>query len=438
MYSFFLKNILLPLGSFLFRENLIFELYKLEKIIRKDELEIKKIQINKLDKIIQYAISNTKYYKGLNISIGSNPIINLKKFPILEKYHLKNHQNDLISNKFDKDNLIMQHSSGSSGVQSIVYWTRKEMSIYRANQLMWWKWAGYKMGQPILQTGITPNRGFIKKIKDFFFRTRYVHAFTHTKNQVIDSIKWVRDKNVFLAGYPSSIYVFSKYAEKENIDVNFSGAICWGDKLFNNYKKKIDKVFGVNIKETYASAEGLMISAQNDLECMYIMTPNIYLEIVDDNGNDVPDGQMGNVLITNLNSFGMPLIRYKIGDLAVKLPRSEYPVKRKLNLPILKKVIGRDTDLVKTSSGKYMVVHSFTGIFEYFPEILQFCVVQNKISEITILIVISEKFEDTCLNNIRSKLNKYLKGELEIIFKVVESIRNTPSGKPQIIISNLK
>ena len=85
-----------------------------------------------------------------------------------------------------------------------------------------------------------------------------------------------------------------------------------------------------------------------------------------------------------------------------------------------------------------MVVHSFTGIFEYFPEILQFCVIQNKISEITILIVISEKFDENCLNEIKFKLNKYLKGELKIIFKIVDSIANTPSGKPQIIISKLK
>ncbi len=438
MYNFILRKILLPLGSFVFRENLIFELDKLEKTVKKNELEIKKIQKNKLEKIIKHAITNTKYYKSLNISSTLNPVNDLKKFPILEKRHLQNFQADIISNIFDKEKLTMQHSSGSSGVQSIVYWTRKEMSIYRANQLMWWRWAGYKLGQPILQTGITPDRGFIKKIKDFFLRTRYVQAFTHTKKDVIDSIKWAKGKKVFLAGYPSSLYVFSKYAEEEGLDVNFSGAVCWGDKLFDNYKRKIDKVFGVDIKETYASAEGLMIAAQKDLEYMYIMTPNVYLEIVDDNGNEVSDGQMGNVLITNLNSFGMPLIRYKIGDLAVKLPRSEYPLKRKLNLPLLKKVIGRDTDLVKTSSGKYLVVHSFTGIFEYFPEILQFCVIQNKISEITILIVISKKFDENCLNEIKFKLNKYLKGELKIIFKVVDSIDNTPSGKPQIIISKLK
>ena len=119
--------------------------------------------------------------------------------------------------------------------------------------------------------------------------------------------------------------MFSLNSVKNKKKINFSGAISWGDKLFSHYKKSINKEFNVEVKETYASAEGLMIAAQLDLEYMYIMTTSVFVEILDDDGFEVENGKMGNVVVTCLNAFAMPLIRYKVGDLAIKLPESEYP-----------------------------------------------------------------------------------------------------------------
>jgi len=134
----------------------------------------------------------------------------------------------------------------------------------------------------------------------------------------------------------------------------------------------------------------------------------------------------------------MPLIRYKIGDLAIKLPKNQYPKNRKFAFPLLKKVIGRDTDIVYTKSGRKMVVHSFTGIFEHFPEIIQFCVIQNHITFINIQIIVKKDFNMSILDQISLEINRHTFQELEIKFDFVDEISPTPSGKPQIIISNLK
>jgi len=180
-----------------------------------------------------------------------------------------------------------------------------------------------------------------------------------------------------------------------------------------------------------------MIAAQADLSYMYIMTPNVYIEIVDDNGNEVPDGIMGHVIVTNLNAFAMPLIRYRIGDLAIKLPKEKYPEKRKYNLPILQMVIGRDTDLVKTKSGKYMVVHSFTGIFEHIPQISQFCVVQENLEGIKIMFIPDKNFYPELLQRISDSILDFLQEDFNIEFVEVDFIPPTKSGKPQLIVSKL-
>lgn len=435
LYAFFLENVLLRIFGIIFSDPFVLELKKLRNIIRKPEVDLLNLQKSKLDIILSYAVNNVDFYKKLNLD--HDEISNIKSYPIIDKKILRENKSLLLSNLVPKSNLIKHVSSGSSGIQSEVYWTKKEQAIHRATQILWWEWAGYKIGQPILQTGITPNRTLIKKIKDLLFRTKYVQAFAHSQADLLNSLNWAKNKNAFFAGYASSLFVFSKFSKLNNIDIKFSGAVSWGDKLFKHYKQSINSEFKVNVKETYASAEGLMIAAQLDLECMYIMSPNVYIEILDDYGNEVSDGEMGNVIVTSLNAFAMPLIRYKIGDLAVKLPKSEYPSNYKLNLPLLKRVIGRDTDIIKTASGKYLVVHSFTGIFEHYKEIIQFCVIQDNLKSIKIKIIISKEFNENILKSIKNDLNKYLQGELNIDFQIVNKIASTPSGKPQIIISNL-
>jgi phenylacetate-CoA ligase len=432
-----LESVILPLGDVLTKGIFISNLKELRNIVSMSENELNELQKLKLKKVLVYAKNNSNYYQGLNIQANDLEGVSLlKKFPILDKQTLKNNQKDLLTCK--PEGLIKHSSSGSTGFQSTVFWSIEEQSKNRATQILWWEWAGYKFGDPLLQTGINPKRTFIKKLKDIFLNTYYIQAFSHSKEDVLKALKWAQGKkNPVLAGYASSLFVFSQYAKETGIKIPFKAAVCWGDKLFSHYRNSINEVFQVKISETYGSAEGLMIAAQADLSYMYIMTPNVYIEIVDDNGNEVPDGIMGHVIVTNLNAFAMPLIRYRIGDLAIKLPKEKYPEKRKYNLPILQMVIGRDTDLVKTKSGKYMVVHSFTGIFEHIPQISQFCVVQENLEGIKIMFIPDKNFYPELLQRISDSILDFLQEDFNIEFVEVDFIPPTKSGKPQLIVSKL-
>src|SRR5690606_1855071 len=116
----------------------------------------------------------------------------------------------------------------------------------------------------------------------------------------------------------------------------------------------------------------------------YIYTPSSYLELLDDDDRPVPDGEIARVVVTKLDGYAMPLIRYDTGDLAIKLPRHLYPNIRRFNFPLLQKVIGRNTDIINTPEGKNLIVHTFTGIFEFYEEIKQFRVIQREIAKIEI------------------------------------------------------
>lgn len=437
VYNTILRRIILPISEIIFGIPLTKELKKLDDFTRLSETEIAALQQQKLSLLLKHAVGRSEYYKKLNINIdNNNPIESLKKFPILTKPVLKKNTESILTEP--KKNLLKNGSSGSTGEQTIIYWNKKEQTINRATQLLWWKWANYELGDKLIQTGINPKRLGLKKYKDFFFRTKYVQAFSHNEADIKNVLQGIKDdEDYVLAGYASSLYVMAKIAQENNIKVKFKSAISWGDKLFDYYKKTILDTFGCKTYETYGSGEGFMIGAQKDLDYMYLMATNVFVEIVDDDGNEVEDGEIGNVIVTNLNGYAMPLIRYKIGDLGIKMARNNYPTHRELQLPIIQKIIGRDTDIVKTPSGNFLVVHSFTGIFEHIPEIKQFCVIQKELSGIEIQYITDKGFNNDILESIKVQILKSLNEPFEIKFEEVKEIRPTKSGKPQLIVSHL-
>jgi phenylacetate-CoA ligase len=161
------------------------------------------------------------------------------------------------------------------------------------------------------------------------------------------------------------------------------------------------------------------------------------VEIVDANGDDVPPGQMGRVLATRLDNFAMPLIRYELGDLVELEKDNAGPCECGRELPLLRRLIGRDTDIVVTRSGKRMIVHFFTGIFEHVPEIRQFKVVQRNLDEIEIHFVRNGHFNRQVIETVQSRIHGHLKEKFPIRWVETDRISPTNSGKPQIIQSFL-
>ncbi|MET2984703.1 phenylacetate--CoA ligase family protein [Aureibaculum conchae] len=437
-YSKFLQNIILPFGDVINKSSFIKSLKYWRQVDNYSAEELSNLQKENLKKILVNAIENVPFYKNIDL-VGHNPENWLKQFPILTKKILNNNTKSLINKK--SKGLIEYRSSGSSGVQSTIYMNKEEQAITRSILIRWWEWAGYNIGDHLIQTGITPKRGFLKSIKDIVFNTLYINAFSLSDNDVIKVLEKINNSkySFTIAGYASSLNVFAEVAIKYNYKIELKIAISFGDKLFSHYRKNVQEAFKCKVFDTYGCSEGLLIASEKDLKYKYIFSPHVYLEILDDNNEPVPDGIMGNVVCTRLDGFSMPLIRYRIGDLAIKLPKEKYPPQRDLNYPLLQQVVGRETDTVKTINGKTLIVHSFTGIFEYISEIRQFKVYQYNKEGIVIHFIKSKGFSNKVLKNITLELQKIIEdSSFTIDYKEVDYIKPSKSGKPQMIESRLK
>lgn len=435
-YNALLKHLILPIGDAMASGNYLKYIKQWQAHDLRSRAELEKIQAENLQSILDHAIANIPFYTNQKSA-------DLADFPILTKSLLRAHTQDLVSTVHDISKLDKHHSSGSTGQQSFTYMTRDHTFYLRALQTHWWQWSGYQFGDPLLQFGISQERSILKSLKDFFFRTTYVKAFGLSETELKAVLNQVKNKNeLYIAGYPSVINELAKMSLSAKIKPKVKGVICFGDKLFDHHKTTIKEAFGTHISlvDTYGCAEGLLMACKHETDCYSVMTPHVYIELVDDNGRAVADGEIGNVLVTCLSNYAMPLIRYKLGDLAIRLPEDKYPKSMSKAYPLLQKVVGRETDVVKTTVGITLNIHSFTGVLEYYQSIKQYKIIQNDLESILIEYIVDQThdFDVNTLIEIESKLQKLTHHCLRMTFKEVTVIQPSKSGKPQIIESNLK
>ncbi len=126
------------------------------------------------------------------------------------------------------------------------------------------------------------------------------------------------------------------------------GFLSWVDPVDSQLRELVSKAFGCRIIDRYSSEEFGPIAFQCPKhDHMHLIAPYLYLEVVDEEGNPVPEGQLGRVQMTSLTNRSFPILRYQLGDLVVAGPACS-----KVNWPTIEKVEGRVRDYIEGPNGE--------------------------------------------------------------------------------------
>jgi phenylacetate-CoA ligase len=444
MINWILEHILFPAGDAILQTSFVSALKQWRKISTHDSEKLASLQRKNLKELLLYMYAHNRYYRQFlpdhHYINHHDPVEILKSLPLLTKETIRNNYELMISEPFlkSRQQLILEKSSGSSGIQGSVYMSRKEAYNVSAAQTHLWEWSGYRLGSELLQLGMTTDRGLIKGLKDFFSKTTYRHAFRIDANDTKELLESLREKkDAFFGGYASGLYAYACIAEQYGLKTEFKSVISWGDKMFGHYRKKIETVFNTRVFDTYGCTEGIIIGGQCKQGNYHILTPHVYLELLDDNNNPVKPGSIGNVVVTRLDGRSFPLVRYKLGDLAIKAEDNKQCTCG-MHYPQLSMIIGRETDIVYTPKGNPLIVHFFTGIFEHEQDIKQFRVTQYENKNILIEYITDLDDHAAILERLTEIMNNRSGEVLPVNFSRVNHIPATISGKPQIVLSHLK
>lgn len=334
---------------------------RLEKASRK---ELDKIQNEALSSLL-LSVKNHGYYaqflKGVTEDeIVDNPKRVLSKFPIISKKEINLFNESFVPSH--KENYYTTRTSGTTGEPLVVYFSPAEYFATRAIHLVWMSWAGHRLGQRILQSGNYPIRKGLKKIKDVFLRTTYINSFDISEKKltsVVDDIGL--GKYDFIGGYSTTLSNLLRIIKNGGYEPHYfknkvRGVMSWAGMFDLETQAEIKEVFGVSPVDTYGCAEAVLVAASKD--GIYRTFPDhVIVEIVDKKGDSVKVGEQGEVVLTSLTNQTFPLIRYKLGDLAVRAENT------KEGLPVyIKEVQGR-ASLSFEYKGKVVSQHTVNKLF---------------------------------------------------------------------------
>lgn len=441
--SKFLTKYLLPVGDFLFRQrNMdLYEFYKEAQWWSREKLV--DYQNKKLRETVSISYKEVRFYKDLYDAHGVKVekikgVEDLRLLPIINKSDLKKSYPYNCTRKTDWPSSLY-FTSGSSGQPFEVRVDNLTMSHARALMFLRASFSGWDVGIPSLQTGMSLKRGLVKLLKDICLRVYYVSAFDLSDKMLDKYLSIIEKKKLkFVMGYPGSIYYLAKRAEVLGFNWKLDGVVSWGDNLYSHFRQKIERVFKCKVTDTYGCGEGIQVAAQcgSGDGGYHIFMPHVIVEVVDDNGSPVNRGDLGHIILTRLDPGVMPFIRYRVGDMGILSELKTCPCGRGLDM--LSSIQGRDTDAVITPNGNRLIVHFFTGIFEYYPSIENFFIFQDKAGSISVEIVPCSDFEISHWERIKNEILKKGDPDLKMEMKIVNQTSNAFSGKRRFVLSEYR
>jgi phenylacetate-CoA ligase len=443
------RYILYPLYYFKSGDKRLARLNVMEKNQYLPIEDLDKLRLKNIQSIILYAYENTDYYRQLLDSKGVAPcdiktLDDLAKIPPLTKADIQNNSETLLSKIFDRSSLIKDASGGSTGEPTVFYKNLEYLQLRAADQLRHDRWSGWDIGDRFaLIWGAQRDLKASQSFREFII-SRYVariwelDAFDMNKTRMENYVKTLQKiKPKMVLGYANALVAFSEYLIKYHPDhgINPKGIISSAETLTESKRKIIESAFNCKVLNRYGSREvGLIASECSEQSGLHINADNIYVEIVKD-GQPVPLGESGDILVTDFSNIAMPLIRYKLGDVG-SLGENSCSCKR--TLPILKSVEGRSGDFFVAADGSLVHGEYFTHLFYGEQDVKKFQMIQNTLEHVHLKIVsVNEDMDAPYIKSIIKKTVKILGEQCAVDIEFVSQIPPTASGKSLFTISKV-
>ena len=409
--------------------------------------EIERMNWERTRKLLAYAYKHVPYYRERFRQAGITPEDirepeDYRRVPLLTRKDLMENFDRMLSDEASPRDVRISTTGGSSGTPARVY---HQKNVVRAatgwRMLDWW---GISPAANWANVYRDVNSSFKAKLIHFlqWYPTRHL-LLNATSFSEADMKRFLRDfakqKPELLHGYVGAIDVLAQYMLDHHITVPPPRAI-WvtSAPITPTQQRKIEAAFNAPVYDQYGCCEIYWLAAEcpkrRGLHMFYDIRR---FEFLDDAGNPVPDGEYGNVVVTDLENYYFPLIRYVNGDRGRRLREA---CTCGCNLPLMDKVKGRISETFMLPSGIRLNGEFLTTIFDDHPEsVRQFQVHQRQDGAIDISVVPAEGFADAdaLFEQVRAKLAAACHDEVPVSLQKVSEIPQR-GGKLKYIISDIK
>lgn len=297
----------------------------------------------------------------------------------------------------------------------------------------------YRLGDKFVKLSQNPRNRFLKKLQDKINRNHYLFVQQLTESnfkRIIDSI--VKYRPTIIRGYPDPLFFLAKYIKDHNINPPSLKAITTtGNILFPEARNLIESQFGCKVFDAYSCEGGANVFECSSHECYHSTMEYGITEVLNSKGEEVQPGERGRLITTDLLNYAVPFIRYDSQDIVIK---SKNKCSCHRQLLGIDQIEGRNNDILITPSGKYLIVHNFTGFFQQkdIGSVQQFQIIQDQADHIIFKLVVTPNFTTTDETKILQYWSSYIGNDVSIDLEYVTDIPVSLSGKRRFIIRNPK
>lgn len=399
-----------------------------------------------LGRMLSHCRQHVPYYAEIlgRVSNSQAPEEVLSKLPILTKSLIRENFQALQSDDLSRRKWYYNTSGGSTGEPVRLIQDRDYHDQTRAIAYLYQSWTGWDIGDSELRLWgsekeiFAETTGARQRLSNWFTGVSCLNAFRMSPermNEFIDVLNRTRPR--LIVAYAQAIYELAKFADRNGLKVVPQSAIMTSaGTLYPFMREKIESVFGCDVYNCYGSREISGLACQCRVkEGLHVAPWGSYVEVVNDQGQKVPDGTEGNIVVSCLTNFAMPLLRYSIGDRGIIATKS-CPCGRKGQ--VLQHVLGRNVDVFRMRDGTLIDGEYFTHLLYYRDWLWKFQVVQKSYSEILFKLVASDSNHSSQdLDEIRAKTRLLMGSDCQVKFEFLPDIQPSSSGKYRYTISEV-
>ncbi|MFI7417833.1 phenylacetate--CoA ligase family protein [Nonomuraea sp. NPDC049684] len=403
------------------------------RAIRRPRAETDRLTLDGLRDLLAFARAHVPHYADPRYDVPLHSLADLAKLPILDKAAVLDgdlsrfHAPGLSAKEYRLDRtsgttgrvLEVRHDVAAYGYHGATIFRRFLLSGYRP----WWRIAHIK---PFPR----PLRWFQRL--GLFPRT--VIGAGQGDAKILADVLKVRPH--LIMGYPvvlRGLLRAATPAQVAELRRTLRMVMTDSELLTDEVRELLQNGFGVPVYDEYSAYEVLTVSTQCDRGAMHVDEDRVRLEIVDDDGAPVPDGQDGAVVVTHFRERAMPLIRYRLGDRGMIVPGECGCGNRFARMRVTG---GRSDDYITFPGGHRVYTATFLSLAMWTPGVAESMVRQDADGNVTVhLVPEAGRDFDEVAAAYRDGLAKQVGGPVEVRFEQADRVTLTPGGKGRFVES---
>lgn len=414
--------------------------------------QIDEYRLARLKHVVRHAYGQSPAYRQWMDEEGVRPedirsLEDIAKLPLLSKDRVRENLHfDMFADNHDKSEMLRISTSGSTGQPFVIYADRQQLEMRMATTLRAAEWAGWQFGDRQARLwhqtiGLSPAQIWKEKLDAMFMRRIFVPAFEMRDDNIREFLEKVRKfKPVLIDGYAESFNFLAQYAKANEIpSFQPRGIISSAQMMPEQTRTIIENQFQTEVFDKYGAREFSGIAYEDRSHQGHLVMAESYIVELLKDGRPAKPGEIGEIVITDLNNMHVPIIRYRLGDLAEAIDDSETTSTGR-SFPRIGRIEGRTQALVHTPQGTWLPGAFFLHFLKDYEHIVRhFQIVQEREDQLVIKIVPTEGCTDSQLARMVAELKPWVGGDaMDVQVELVDEIPLVRTGKRTQIVSKIK